>query len=94
MQVLQETSQQALRSQESKAPADRLKILGCIATSPFQGFTCDEVESVLKMSHQTASARIRDLATQGLVVDSRKRRNTRTGRPAIVWRTPAPEVPV
>lgn len=81
----QETSLEALRSQKDKAPSDEAKILLWIKASDI-GATCDEVESCLRMSHQTASARIRDLRGRGRLVDSGSRRRTRTGRSAIVWR--------
>lgn len=47
--------------------------------------TCWEVECALKMSHQTASARIRELWLKGRVQDSGRRRKTGSGRNAIVW---------
>ena len=80
----QETSVEAFRSQKDKAPSDEAKILLWIKDSEV-GATCDEVESCLRMSHQTASARIRDLRGHGRLVDSGSRRKTRTGRSAIVW---------
>lgn len=49
------------------------------------GATCDEVEVGTGMSHQTASARIRELRQLGSVRDSGQRRPTRSGRKAIVW---------
>ncbi len=50
------------------------------------GMTCDAIEVVLDMRHQTASARIRELALSGHVVDTGDRRKTRSGRLAVVWR--------
>jgi hypothetical protein len=50
------------------------------------GITCDQLEQVLNMSHQTTSARIRDLVLAGKLVDSGRREKTRTGRPAICWK--------
>ena len=50
------------------------------------GATCDEVELSLVASHQSTSSAIRTLALHGRILDSRKRRKTRTGRPAIVWK--------
>lgn len=47
--------------------------------------TCDEVEIVTGLKHQTASARIRELALKGLIKDSGKRRLTRSGRKAVVY---------
>ena len=49
------------------------------------GMTCDEIERELKLRHQTASARVRDLAQRGVIDDSGSRRATSSGRPAIVW---------
>lgn len=50
-----------------------------------RGRTCDEVEDQLRMRHQTASARIRELYLKGLLFDSGERRRTRSNRSAVVW---------
>lgn len=81
-----ETSLQAHASQKDKAPNDGAKILQFIAKSTETGCTCDEVETLLQFSHQTASARIRDLAKASKIRDSGLRRKTRTGRSATVWK--------
>lgn len=81
-----ETSLQAHESQKDKAPNDGARILQFIAASTATGCTCDEVETLLQFSHQTASARIRDLSKGGFLVDSGLRRKTRTGRSATVWK--------
>jgi hypothetical protein len=49
------------------------------------GLTDDEVEFMLNLRHQTASARRRELVLLGLVKDSGERRFTRSGRKAAVW---------
>jgi predicted transcriptional regulator len=49
------------------------------------GATCHEVEAGLKLAHQTASARIRELAQRDEVRDSGVKRPTPSGRMAIVW---------
>lgn len=50
------------------------------------GLTTDEIEAATQLSHQTASARVRDLAAKHCrIVDSGVRRPTRSGRKAIVW---------
>lgn len=49
------------------------------------GQTCDEIEASRGMRHQTISSRITALAKAGLIKDSGIRKNTRSGRPAIVW---------
>lgn len=49
------------------------------------GATCDEIEWATGMRHQTASARVRELADKKQIKDSTLRRRTRSGRQAIVW---------
>jgi len=50
-----------------------------------EGSTCDEIEFLKDMKHQTVSARIRELKIKGRIKDSGLRRKTRSDRPAIVW---------
>lgn len=57
------------------------------------GATCDELEMVLDLKHQTASARLNELATAGMIIDSSARRMTRSGCKAIVWVEPPPQLP-
>ena len=86
-----ETSLEAYKSQKGKAPVDAAKILAyIIKEDQSDGATCDEIEVSLSLSHQTASARVRDLFQGGLIVDSGIRRKTRTGRKATVWRVVLP----
>lgn len=82
---LQETSLQAHKSQKDKAPLDRVAILARLRKYR-TGTTCDKLEQVLNMSHQTTSARINDLVRMGKIVDSGRRAKTRTGRLAICWK--------
>lgn len=49
------------------------------------GATCDRVEEVTGLSHQTASARCRQLFQAGRIYDSGRAARTRSGRNAIVW---------
>lgn len=49
------------------------------------GATCDEVEVVLGLRHQTASARIRDLVIAKRIFDTGRRRLTRSGRKARIY---------
>lgn len=49
------------------------------------GATCDEVESIMNIRHQTASCFIRFLTQDNLLRDSYEKRMTRAGRRAIVW---------
>lgn len=64
----------------------QLKVYSAIWNSD-AGMTCDEVEEETGMIHQTASARVRELAQRGHIVDSGERRATRSGRAAIVWKS-------
>lgn len=49
------------------------------------GATCDEIEANTGLSHQTASARMRELALMGRIRKAGERRKTRSGRNAEVW---------
>ena len=51
------------------------------------GLTCWEIENLLSLSHQTASARINDLIKENLIKESGFYRKTQSGRNAIVWIT-------
>lgn len=77
-----ETSQAANASIDKGAI--RAKVMETIKAAR-DGMTCDEVEALLGMSHQTASARVHELGKMGQIVDSGKRRPTRSGRFATVW---------
>lgn len=72
----------AIEPELSRLCAD---VLGALIDAGKRGLTCDEVECCLKMRHQTASARINQLSTSGHIVDSGKRRLTRSKRNAVVW---------
>jgi len=60
-------------------------VRACIASQGAHGATCDDVEQMEGMLHQTASARIRELFLRGAIHNSNRHRDTRSGRPAIVW---------
>lgn len=49
------------------------------------GATCDECAYGLDLLHQTASARITELQVMGAIVDSKRRRKTKSGRSARVY---------
>jgi hypothetical protein len=80
--------QTSLEAKESIRPmVNRLAaiVLEIIESSRTLGKTCDEIEEVSKLKHQTVSARVRELFQKGLIEDSGGRRATRSGRRAIVW---------
>ena len=49
------------------------------------GLTCDRIESMTGMSHQSCSARIRDLVIAGAIRDTGRTQPTRSGRAARVY---------
>ncbi len=49
-----------------------------------RGMTCDDLERVTKLRHQTVSARIVELLAAGDLVRTARRRQTRSGRMASV----------
>jgi hypothetical protein len=67
----------------------RLRIYEYVLSRGDEGATCDEVEHALGLQHQTASARIWELRGNGdhpkLLIDSGRKRRTRSGRRATVW---------
>lgn len=77
-----DTSQSAGESIEPSACVLRERVYLCIADG---GATCDEVEQRTGLRHQTASARVRELALSGRIRDTGQRRKTRSGRNAAVW---------
>ncbi len=77
------TSIEAAESMEPHAPRLRTQVLSAIKETG--GSTCDELEVKLGLIHQCCSARIRELALGGHIVDSGSTRLTRRRRKAIVW---------
>ena len=66
----------------------RARVLAFIVEQGPHGATDDEGEAVLGIKPQTYTPRRGELVALGLVVDSGRRRNTASGRPAAVWVTP------
>lgn len=80
-----DTSRQAAAEITPHARALQVRVLACIAAQQGRGATCDEVEIEADIRQSTVSARVRELAVGGHVVDTGIRRRTRSGRKAIVW---------
>jgi hypothetical protein len=78
-----DTSREALASIKPITPTLREEIWE--ALNYWGPQTCDELESDLELSHQTCSARLRELRLAGRICDTGQRRVTRSGRRAIVW---------
>lgn len=81
-----DTSRNAAKSIREGAAKLRERVRVAIARREHYGATCDELESLLEMRHQTCSARVHELAKVGAIVDSGERRKTRSGRKAAVYR--------
>ncbi len=79
----QHTSRLAAERAYPKTGTNRAKVLRVITVHG--GLTCDEVCEKLSMLVQSATPTINSLVKDGWLRDSRRRRNTRTGNPAIVW---------
>ena len=75
---------------DAKLTEQRRRCLNIIRREPS---TCDEIEA-LGWPHQSVSAALNWLMRQGWIVDSKRRRITRMGRPAIVWEYCANPVPI
>lgn len=84
-----ETSHTAARSMRSNAETQRRMILESLRTAgPATG---DELCVRFDWKHATANRRLPELEERGFVEKTERRRPTRSGRPAVVWRAlPAP----
>lgn len=63
----------------------RTRVLLAIAGSGENGLTSDDVESMLGLRHQSASARITELRA-GNMIEPAEKRPTRSGRTAQAWK--------
>lgn len=77
-----ETSQAAAASVTPDLGRLEAIVFACIKARPR---TCDEVEAVTGLSHQTVSARIRGLVLRAALEDTGQRAITRSGRRAAIW---------
>lgn len=80
-----DTSRSAAESIQPELTRMELAVYQHIAKQGRNGATCDEIEVALGFRHQTASARCNGLAKKARIADSKARRKTRAGRPAVVW---------
>jgi predicted transcriptional regulator len=80
------TSKLALASITEVRGQLKRKVYRLIAELGERGMTCDEAEHRLDMRHQTVSARFHDLHREGWIYRTKRRRRTRSGRSAVVYR--------
>lgn len=79
-----ETSKDAARRIESSAATLRARVLKYLNEHP-SGATDDEIQEGLVMEGSTERPRRIELQRMGMVIDSGTRRQTRSGRSAVVW---------
>lgn len=77
-------SQDAARRALGKSGAARVQIYNIIKDTP-NGLTADETRQLISLPFNSVSARICDLAAEGWLTDSGRRRETSTGAMATVW---------
>ena len=77
-------SQDAARRALGKSGAARVRIYNIIKDSS-NGLTADETRRLISLPFNSVSARICDLAAEGWLTDSGRRRITSTGATATVW---------
>jgi hypothetical protein len=80
-----DTSNAAAASIEPHLPRLEQMVYDCIKGWGDDGLTCDSVELMTALPHQTASARIKSLVDRGVIKDTGLRRQTRSGRMARVY---------
>lgn len=79
-----ETSKKAADSMKSHTGRLRMEIVAELVKHD-SGLTCDQLEVLLEMSHQTCSARVSELYRDGRIFRDGKR-PTRSGRSAFVYK--------
>lgn len=70
---------------ESRLSDLQLKVYDLIRLAGWEGKTTDEVEAELKLTHQSCSARVNELAAMKLIERRGARRKTRAGRGAFIY---------
>lgn len=69
----------------ARATSAAARIVRHLYVFPVSGRTVDELIDMLAMPHQTCSPRVNELRNDGWIVDSGRKRETRSGQEAIVW---------
>lgn len=84
--MTQQTSLDAWDAIQASLPRRRGYVLGLLRSFGTAGATADQlVEACNARSHNAVAPRLTELSNQGLIVDSGKRRTTRSGQLSIVW---------
>lgn len=80
-----DTSKEAAKSIVPHLTELHLKVLSVFTDQGDFGATCDEVEILTGLLHQTASARINELVDKKEIIKNGKKRRTRSKRRAAVY---------
>jgi hypothetical protein len=80
-----DTMRDAAKRVEPRSGSQRARVLELAMIRGELGVTDDEIEQVLDLAHQTASARRNELVADGYLTDSGIRRKTRRYADAAVW---------
>jgi hypothetical protein len=71
-----------------RSGTQRARVLEAIRSAGRRGLTDEEIEDALHLGGNTERPRRKELEEAGLILGSGDRRDTSTGRAAIVWATP------
>lgn len=90
MSIVRATSHAAGKEvkRSGRAGTLRARVFVQILRSGVDGATLDELEQIMGVPGNTLRPRRVELHEKGFVIDSGKRRPTRTGKDAIVWIVP------
>jgi hypothetical protein len=82
------TSKAAAESMQKSVVKLRELVLSAVGLAGAAGITCDGVEMVTGLTHQTISPRVNELAKAKKIVDSGRKGLTRSNRKAVKWVLP------
>ncbi len=80
-----DTSREAAESVRVDARTYRGMVLAYLRGRGREGSTTDEAEVALGLRHQTCSPRFRELADAAFIIETARKRKTRSGRNAKVY---------
>lgn len=79
-----QTSREAARRALGRSGTQRVKIYELVKAHP-EGLTADDVQRLTGFPVNSVNPRVNELVTDGYLVDTGRRRETRYGVPATVW---------
>lgn len=85
MNTFPETSRIAFESVQPIAATRKKAVWDAVFSAGLEGMTTDEVEVATGWIHQSVSALVNALRNEGALVETKRTRKTRSGRPAKVY---------